>query len=272
MSSVSRPPPSLLNVGWVVPDVGPSHPLAGPERKTAGEGEATLHASGPPSVGQFPASFAVTLRHRSSSDACGDQRRLERPEEWGTVAGVDNAHAVTAVERSGAGAERSQTRTSQNRSTPTALRKRGFGSGLRALGPNDIDPAMSCVLGCLVNARRSLYQSKPSIEASKPNTAQGGCKANTPAARSGRSVARATETRRQSRQPEPTQVSGLIATQLRAWSCETAAKPQYVKLDETPTSDDQQRRCRIRAVVRRRSRIPRKTTHSPASTAQARAE
>jgi hypothetical protein len=30
-------------------------------------------------------------------------------------------------------------------------------------------------LGSLVNARRSLYQSKPSIEATKANTAQGGC-------------------------------------------------------------------------------------------------
>jgi hypothetical protein len=30
-------------------------------------------------------------------------------------------------------------------------------------------------LGGLVNARRSLYQSKPSIEASKANTAPGGC-------------------------------------------------------------------------------------------------
>jgi hypothetical protein len=31
-------------------------------------------------------------------------------------------------------------------------------------------------LGCLVNARRSLYQSKPSIEASKATTAGGGRK------------------------------------------------------------------------------------------------
>ena len=34
-------------------------------------------------------------------------------------------------------------------------------------------------------------------------------------------------TPRPSRQPTPTQVSGLAATQLRAWSCETAAKRRY---------------------------------------------
>ena len=76
--------------------------------------------------------------------------------------------------------------------------------------------------------------------------------------RSARSMACAPGTRRQSRQPEPTQVSGLIPAQLRAWSCEIAAKRVYVRLDMDPTSDDQQRSSRIRPVVRRRSRITRK--------------
>jgi hypothetical protein len=55
------------------------------------------------------------------------------------------------------------------------------------------------------------------------------------------------------------QVSGLIAAQLRAWSSETAAKRGYVQLGMDPTTDDQQRSSRIRRVVRRRSRIARKT-------------
>lgn len=132
-------------------------------------------------------------------------------------------------------------------------------TGTAALGLDAIGTPMSCYLGCLVNARRSLYQSKPTIEALKPNTAHGGCKANRHAARRVPSMACATVTPRQSRQPEPTQVSGLIPAQLRAWSCEIAAKQGCVWLDMDPTSDDQQRSSRIRPVVRRRSRITRKT-------------
>ena len=79
-------------------------------------------------------------------------------------------------------------------------------------------------------------------------------------------------TRRPSRQPLPTQVSGLIPAQLRVWSCEIAAKQGCVRLDKDPTSDDQRRSSRIRPVVRRRFRITRKWGHSVRPAARARAE
>ena len=123
-----------------------------------------------------------------------------------------------------------------------------------------VGPAMSCDLGCLVNARRSLYQSKPSIEDSKANTARSGCKAQEPGPAEAVCRSRhAAGTARQSRQPDPTQVSGLIAAQLRAWSHEIAANRWYGQPVEDPTGDDQRRSRLIRHVARRRSRITRKT-------------
>ena len=66
-------------------------------------------------------------------------------------------------------------------------------------------------------------------------------------------------TARRSRQPDPTQVSGLIAAQLRAWSHEIAANRWYGQSVEIPTADDQRRSWLISHVARRRSRITCKT-------------
>ena len=219
---------------------------------------------GPPSVGHVRPNPASDAQASGARHACGDRRSAR---VWtasvGTVAGVGDAHrgrrwADAADAEVAAIADTNSGQSGRNGLTTYA--RAGVWRNLSCSGARlrsvRLCPAISDASS--MRGGRSTRASHQSRLRSA-NTARGGCKANRPAARSAPSMACATGTRRQSRQPEPTQVSGLIAAQLRAWSCEIAAKRGYVRLGMDPTSDDQQRSSRIRPVVRRRSRITRKT-------------